>query len=145
VPTWISKDGEWSPAKEKVALVNRSDKSRTINGKRVQPGDPYIYEGPDRAALYELFKTKQEKLGLNFKTDPEFINRVRQLGFTMDDYLKFVGYNPEEVEENFKKHAATVNKHEIKEKVKAIDVLGGGIDTSGMNPNRYGGFGEPTE
>lgn len=145
MPTWISKDGVWHPAKEKVGLTNLSGKTKTVDGKKVKPGEPYVYEGPDRAALFELYKEKVDTLGTEFISDPEFINRVRQLGFTMEEYLKFVGYDKEKVEEEFKKKAAIVNKHEIPEKIEAIQTLGGGMDTTGMNPARYGGFGEPKE
>jgi len=145
MPRFISKDGEWTPAKEKVALVNRSDKTRTVGKVKVKPGEPYIYEGPDRAALFKLYEEGVDKLGTHFKSDPDFINRVRQLGFTMEDYLKFVGYDEQKVEEDFKKNASVVTKHELPKKVKEVHTLGGGVDTSGLNPARYGGFGEPKE
>ena len=57
-PTFVSKDGIWHPAKEKIGLVNRSGKTKTIDGKRIKPGDPYIYEGADRAALFVLYQDK---------------------------------------------------------------------------------------
>ena len=142
MPTFISKDGVWHPAKEKVGLVNLSGKTKTVNGIKIKPGDPYIYEGPDRASLFRLYEEKTETLGMNFKQDPEFINRVRQLGFTMEDYLQSVGYDEAKVEAEFKKKAAVVTKHEIGQQVKAIETLGGGVDTSGIGKNRYGGFGE---
>lgn len=146
MPTFISKDGVWHPAKEKIGLTNLSGKTKTIeiNGKKVKikPGDPYIYEGPDRAALFTLYQEKVETLGTNFRQDPEFINRVRQLGFTMEDYLKAVGYDEEKVEAEFVKKAKVVTKHEIGTQVKAIETLGGGGDTSGAGQDKYGGFGK---
>lgn len=140
--TFISKDGVWYPAKEKVGLINRSGKTKIVEGKKVEPGEPYIYEGADRAALYKLYQQKVETLGINFKMDPEFIGRVRNLGFTMDEYLRMVGYDEALVEENFKKNAEVVTKHEIGAKVKTIDTLGGGTDFSGQTEGRLGGFGE---
>ena len=38
---YVSKEGVWFPAKEKVALVNRSGKPKKIGGKVIQPGEPY--------------------------------------------------------------------------------------------------------
>ena len=40
MPKYVSKFGEWKPAKEKVAITNSK-------------GEPEIYEGPDRAAHSE--------------------------------------------------------------------------------------------
>ena len=88
MPTYVSINGVWKPGKEKVALVNRSDKAKVINGKSIQPGEPYIYEGPDRAALYELFESKVDTFGMDFRTDPQMIEVVRKLGLgNMKEYL----------------------------------------------------------
>src|SRR3990167_2850487 len=137
-PTFVSKDGIWHPAKEKIGLVNRSGKTKTIDGKRIKPGDHYIYEGADRAALFVLYQDKVETLGIDFKKDPEFINRVRQLGYTIEEYLKAVGYDEEQVKKDFEEKASVVNKHELAEKVKAVETLGGGTDTSGQGHDKYG-------
>jgi len=78
MPTWISKNGEWYPAKEHAVLPHLAGTSKEI------------YDGPDRAALLALWiesgrpedaKRCMDHLGSNFKSDPDFINRVRQLGF----------------------------------------------------------------
>ena len=37
MPTYISRDGLWEPAKEKVAIKDKN-------------GEPIVYDGPDRAA-----------------------------------------------------------------------------------------------
>ena len=140
---WISKDGIWFPAKEKVALKNITDKVKVIGGQTVQPGDPYIYEGPDRAALYELFEQKVETLGQDFRYDIELINRVKQLGYnSVDDYAKAMGYDKNKVEEIFNKNASVVTQHELPARVKAIDELGGGTDLSGSGKDIVGGFGD---
>jgi hypothetical protein len=141
---WISKDGIWHPAKEKVALKNITDKVKVIGGQTVQPGEPYIYEGPDRAALFELFEQKVETLGQDFRQDIELINRVKQLGYnSVDDYAKVMGYDKDKVEELFNKHASVVTQHELPDKVKALNELGGGTDMSGQGKSIVGGFGEP--
>ena len=141
MPSWISKDGVWHPAKEKVGLTNLSGKTKTISGKSIKAGDLFIYEGPDRAALFELYKEKVETLGMDFKKDIDFINRVRQLGYTIDDYLKAVGYDAEKVEKDFKEKAQEIQKHEMPERIKSIETLGGGGDSSGAGADKYGGFG----
>ena len=153
MPTYISKDGVFYPAKEKVGLVNRSNKTITnpsakwseYHGKKIKPGEPFIYEGPDRASLFEFHKEKVETLGIDFKKDPEFINRIRQMGYTVEEYLQAVGYNEENVEKDFKKKATVVTKHELPMQVKSIETLGGGADTAGQGLDKYGGFGEPPD
>ena len=150
MPRFISKDGVWHPEKEKIALKNISDET-IVNpstegknvGEEVAPGDDFIYEGPDRAALFELFKAKVETLGQDFHHDMDLIQRVRNLGFKdVKSYAKLVGYDKEKVEEEFEKKASIVNKHELPKRVKAIDSLAGGRDTSGGGQDRVGGFGE---
>ena len=137
MPTYISKEGTWYPAKEKVSLVDH----KGVDGR--QPGEPYIYEGPDRGALFELWKAGVDKFGMDFRFDSDFINRVRQLGFkNVDEYLKFVGYDEKKAQESADKKATIVTHHEIEKKVKAIKELGGGQDTSGQGRDAYGGFGK---
>ena len=131
-PNWISKDGVWHPAKEHVVLPHLVGTEREV------------YDGPDRAALFILYKEKKETLGMNFRHDPELINRTRQLGFkSVDEYAKAMGYDKEKVEKNFEEKAAQVTKHELPKKVDAIKKLGGGRDTSGQGNDTYGGFGKP--
>lgn len=144
MPRYISKGGEWHPAKEKVGLTNITKTTKEVDGKEIAPGEPYVYEGPDRAALFELHKEKVNKFGKNFRSDPDFIARVRQLGFdSIDKYLKAIGYDEEKVDADFKKKASTVTKHELPKKVEAIKSLGGGQDSSGQGNDKYGGFGKP--
>jgi len=146
MPSYISRDGVWHPAKEKVALVNHSKKDIEINGETVKAGDPYIYDGADRAALFELYKEKVDTLGINFRQDPDLIARVRQLGYkSVDAYAKVVGYDKKKVDEDFEKNASVVNKHELPEKVEAIQTLGGGRDFAGQGMDKHGGFGKPKD
>lgn len=139
---WVSKEGEWYPAKERIALKNLSGKVKIIDGKEIQPGEDYIYEGGDRAALFELFKANVEKIGTNFRSNPEFLQAMRNQGFnSVDEYLKAIGYDEKKSEEDFNKKAKKVHKDEIPKRVEAIKVLGGGQDTAGGDQDRYGGFG----
>ena len=130
-PTFISKDGEWYPAKEHAVLPH-------LAGTKNE-----VYDGPDRAALFVLYKEKATKLGMNFKQDPDFINRVRQLGYTMEDYLKAVGYDAEKVEKDFKEKASVVTMHELPKRVEEIEVASGGQDFSGMGNDLKGGWTQP--
>jgi hypothetical protein len=125
-----------------VPLINRSGTTKTIDGEEVQPGEPYIYNGPDRAALYQLWENKTDTLGTDIHQSPELLEVVRKLGFkSVKEYLKLNGYDENKVEDDFKKHAAVVNKHELPDRVNMIDTLGGGIDRSGGGLDRPGGFG----
>lgn len=144
---WVSRRGVWHPAKEKVGLNNYSGKEITAgDGEKIKPGEPYIYDGPDRSALFELFQAKQETLGVDFKNDPDLIARVRQLGYKdVDDYAKAMGYDDAAAEQEFQKKAATVTKHELPKRVAAIKQLGGGRDFSGSGDDAYGGFGQPKD
>ena len=142
MPKYISKEGEWYPAKERIALKNLSGKVKMVDGKEVQPDDDYIYEGADRAALFELFKEGVEKFGQNFRSNPDFLQAVRNQGFqNVEEYLKAMGYDEKKSLEEFEKKASVVHKDELPKKVKMIETLGGGQDTSGGGQDRYGGFG----
>ena len=141
---YISIDGEWHPAKERVALKNYSGKEKEVEGQVIKPGEDYIYEGADRGALFELYKAGVEKFGVDFHHDSDLLNRIKQLGFkNVDEYAKSVGYSKEKIKAEAEKKAAKVNLHDLPAKVKAIEKIGGGIDTTGGGQDRYGGFGEP--
>ena len=131
MPNYVSKGGKWYPAKEHVVLPH-------LAGTKNE-----VYDGPDRAALLVLFKEKVETLGQDFRTNPEFLQSVRNQGFnSVDEYLQAIGYDADKEEKEFKKKAKVVTKHEIKKKVKAINTLGGGRDFSGGGQDRRGGFGQ---
>ena len=133
-PRWVSKDGVWHPAKEHVVLPH-------LAGTKNE-----VYDGPDRAALFELYKVKKETLGHDFRKDADLINRVRQLGYeSVDEYAKAMGYDQEKVEQEFKEKASSVTKHELPKRVEAIKTLGGGKDFAGQGEDRYGGFGKPKD
>ena len=151
---YISRDGVFHPAKEKIGLTNHS--SETIknpsaeyskhHGEDVLAGEPFIYEGPDRDAMFELWKSKEETLGVPFWQDPDLIARTRQLGYkTVKTYAKAMGWDPEKVKKDFEQKASVVTKHELPKAVAAVKRMGGGKDTSGQGQDKYGGFGEPAD
>jgi hypothetical protein len=142
MPTYVSKRGEWSPAKEKIGLTNKSDEPFEYNGQMIQPGEPFIYDGPCRGAIKELANADVDVLGQDFKADPEFLQMIRSRGFNdMEEYLKFVGYDEEADEKSFNEKAAKVKGSEIKKRAEAIKVLAGG-QASNREESIVGGFGD---
>lgn len=151
MPNYVSKGGKWYPAKEKVALKNYSEKTienpstdEKFKEEKVKPGEDYIYSGADRAALYELWKEKVEYLGGDFRTNPDFLQACRNMGYSSyKKYLKDIGFDEKKMEEDFEKKAEKVVKHELPKKVKAIDALAGGKDFSGGGQDVKGDFNTP--
>jgi len=148
---FISKGGVCHPEKERVALRNNSGKTiknpseegSKYAGESVPAGAEYIYEGPCRAALLHLWNEKTETLGQDFRYDIELTNRVRQIyGMSIEDYLKFIGYDQVKIDKEFEKRASKVSLHELPKKVEAIDIAGGGSDTAGSGQDKKGGFGD---
>lgn len=159
--SWITdENGKWHPAKEKVGLINRSDKVLKIKktdkeGKEyieeVKPGEPYIYEGPDRAALYELWsrdKTgKTTTIGEDFRTNTEFLEYYAKsrnaFGFaSVQEFLDYLGYDTKQIKKDFNEKASVINKHELPNRIEEIKRLGGGDDRAGGGNAKYGGFGD---
>ena len=137
--TWISNGGKWYPAKEEVGLINNSGHDITVNGKVIKAGKPFIYEGADRSALYQLWEeagkpTDPEKaityLGQNFKDDPDFIMNIRQkYGMTVEEYLKMIGFDEIKASKEFEERMVSLKAHEVVERAKEVDVMGGGVET----------------
>lgn len=160
--TWVSDErGLWHPGYERVSLKNLSGKTirikqKDIDGKEftqeVAAGADYIYEGPDRAALFDLWQIDKSgnttTLGNDFRSNPEFLESYAKarnaFGFnTIDEYLQYLGYDEKKVREEFNKKAVRINQHELPQRVEEIKRLGGGDDRANPGKNvRYGGFGE---
>jgi len=163
--SWITDEyGKWHPAKEIASLVNRSNKAIEIEmtdgegkkfKKKINPGEPYIYEGPDRAALFELWELdktgKTTTLGSDFRQNPEFLESYAKarnaFGFnSVDEYLMYLNYDFKKVKEDFDKKASIITKHELSARIAEIKRIGGGSDLANPGKNiKYGGFGEPEE
>ena len=146
-PTYVSHKGKWYAAKERVALKNKSDKPFKYKDEMIQPGQEFIYEGPDREALKELAKREKEYFGKDFRTDPDFIKSTRTMGFPdVETYLKQMGYDEKADDAKFKEKASVVSAHELPKKVKEIKIMAtGGRDTSGSGKSIYGGLGTQPE
>jgi hypothetical protein len=165
---WISDEkGLLHPAKESAALHNRTNKPIKIeqideNGKKfimtVKPGAPYIYEGPDRAAMLQWWeengKPTAEQIkampdgaitvGTNFQTNQEFMDfyaKYRQaFGFqNMSEFLTYLGYDAKKQNERFQKLSQEVNLHELPDRVPEIKKMGGGDDRANPGTNRRAG------
>lgn len=161
MPSYISKEGVFHPAKEIVALTNYGPDFVDPNTKRiVKNGQPYIYEGPCRAALFELWesygkpsknemkdKAKEMTMGTNFRKSPEFLQMLRDLNFkSADEYLAWIGYDATKVEEDFKEKASVVTTHDAPQRVAEIKRVGGGDNKASPGKDvKYGGFGEPSD
>ena len=82
-------------------------------------------------------------LGSDFRTDPEFIQSVRNRGFnTVDEYLKSIGYDETKDKKKFEEKVSKVQAHEVENRVNEIEVLAGGRDFTGSQNDIIGGFGD---
>ena len=155
-----SKDGVWHPSKERVALKNNanhtitnpSEEGSKYAGEEIPAGADFIYEGPDRAFLFELYKIDKtgntKTMGMDFHEDPDIRDRVRQMGYnSVQEYAKSRGYNKEKAEILFKANASRTSFHNLPKKVEMLEALeSGGDDTAGQGQGMKGGFGDtPTE
>ena len=148
---WNSDKGKWHPMKERVALKNYSEEviknpstDEKYKGEEIKPGEDYIYSGPDRAALYELWQVRAESFGEDFRTNPDFLQAVRNMGYSSyKKYLKDIGFDEKKIDEKFKEKAEKVNMHELPKRVKALNTLAGGRDTSGGGNDMTGDFNSP--
>lgn len=172
--SWVTDEkGKWHPAKEQVNLINRSERDLVIEitddeGKKfkktIKPGQPYVYEGPDRAALFQWWeqngKPSAEKMkemegqitmGEGYRQDKEFLEgfaKARQaFGFnTVNEYLEYLGYDEKKIKKDFERKASVVNIHDAPPRIEEIKRVGGGDNRANPGKDiRYGGFGEPSE
>ena len=104
MPSFISENGVWRPAQEKT-VVTKED------------GTPEIYEGPDRAAIAVLKNEGLETLGMDVRKDPENIMRARQLGMSVEEFLKLnEPPTPELIKAEEEKKKVVVDHSEPKKK-----------------------------
>ena len=153
MPRFVSVLGKFFPAKERATLFNSKDEEiknpsapySRYHEETVPSKSPYIYEGPDRAAMFQLWKEGNlEYLGEDFRKSPEFLKLLRDFNFkSSKSYFDYIGYNIKLAEEKAMELAEKVTGHELPNKVEEIKKLGGGSDTSGQGNIRYGGFGQP--
>ena len=129
MPKYVSNDGVWTPAKEKVGITNAK-------------GEPEVYEGPDRAALAEIKAGNIESKP--FWKDTEFIARVRQVhNMTIEEYMKANGYDEKTSKAEFEKKLSEVNVHAEPSRKPGNRQRSGGQNTAGQSGHLEGDFGEP--
>ena len=132
MPNWNSRDGVWTPAKEKVALTDEN-------------GSPFIYQGKDRAAL-EVLKNEGEDvshLGMPFSENPDIIERAHDRNMSVDKFCKTDIHTKEKREKIFKENEARVVTHvDLPKKDYKDSSRSGGSDTTGSGNDKKGGFGE---
>ena len=155
MPRFISDEGVWVVAKERVSLKNETEKVQTnpsvegskYYGEQVQPGEDFIYEGPDRAALQmlkELDLHEQGYMGSHFTESPELFELARTKGYdNVEDYVKKLGYKSDKAKELVAKYKTTYATHSGPAKVKGKEFMGGGKNTAGTGNDLKGDFGDP--
>jgi len=138
MPTFISDEGVWVPAKEKVAL----EKVDPETGEK----EPFIYEGQDRAALEMLKEMDMEEqgyMGVHFSENMELYELARGRGYnSVEEYVEKLGYNAKKAKELVAKYKAKYVTHAQPEKVKGKEFAGGGVNTAGTGNDLSGGFGD---
>lgn len=127
--SYDSKDGVWIPKIEKVALIDK------------ESGEPYIYEGPDRAAFEYLKAQGVDHLGVPFYKDSEIIFRAKQFNMTLEEFCEL--HKNTEAERTKKYDAAHAVKQLHKplkpnERKAPIKVESGGKDTANPKNNMDG-------
>lgn len=128
MPSYVSNNGVWEPALEKVALIDK------------KTGEPTIYSGKDRAALEAI--ANGDVTSQPFWKDTEWINRVRQLhNMTMKEYMDANGFDEKTSKAEFEKKLAIVNLHKAEVRKPAKKQRSGGADTTGQGENYEGSFG----
>lgn len=155
--TFVSNAGVWRAGKEKVGgLVYKGDKiikkedlpkGVIILGDTLKPGDPFMYEGPDRSALSKLHSDGVESngeviLGGDFRNDPDFLQALRNRQFnSVSQFLRAIGFDEKEEEKKYKEKFEKTMAHSIPEQVESLKIVGGG--KSFVNSTNYiGGFGK---
>lgn len=127
MPSYISKDGVCRPAIEKVALVDKN-------------GEPFIYDGPDRAATEYLKTTGEDHLGMPFWEDPEIIDRAHERRKTVEEFCKTSIHTKEKREKEYAEKVKEKVLHKLptrKPMQKASQ--SGGMNTAGGG-HLEGGF-----
>jgi hypothetical protein len=151
MPEFVSILGKQFPKHERLALKNKSNEviinEFSNDGKPIQPGEDFIYDGPDREAMRII---KEEGgpdatfIGEDFRNNPEFLQSIRSQGFNdVDDYLKKIGFNEKKSVEAGNKLIEKQASHEPPPLHEESLNMGGGQDRSGnKNNDAIGGFGD---
>lgn len=126
MPTFISRDGVWEPAKEKVIVNKKVGKDQI---------EPEIYEGPDRAATDELKTHGVKTFGMHYKQDNQLLMRAKQLGMTLDEYIKANEPTEAEVQKDKETKDKIVVTHQPQKKKPGLKTASGGKGFHDDNEN----------
>jgi len=121
MPSYISKGGEWVPAKEKAVNIRTGD----------------VYEGPDREASKEI-QDAGGRMGMKSNEDPENIMRARQLGISVDELLALNAPPKSEVDKANQAKEDMVVTHQLPPKKQQVRTVSGGTTIRGN-------FGDPPQ
>lgn len=149
MPSYNSIGGKWTPSSEIAhGIYNKTGKTlehEWIIGPdgthKVEPGDQFTYNGPDREAVKALAEADEEFFGGDFRRDPEFRKATKTMGFeTIDEYLDYIDYDHDkEIKAAKEAKKSHINKHNLPKRAKEIKIMSGGKSTAG---DFIGGFGD---
>ena len=154
MPKGISEEGMVFAARERVVLrnntdkvlINPSDENSRYHGEEVQPGEEYIYEGPDRGfqeLLKEMGAENEGYLGQPFEQNPEMIQLARQKHYTsVKEMVEMEGYDKELTKKRVEEAKKKVNSHKLPEKKPGQKFSGGGRNTTGGGNEIQGDWGD---
>jgi hypothetical protein len=154
--SWISEEGVFFPANERVSMMNETDEEidnpsiegSQYYGMKVPPRSPYVYEGPCRDALkvlHDLGLEEQGYMGDHFSQNEKMRDLARE--FNCKDVAEYVkkttNYNSDRAKEivaEYKKKSIT---HGPLHKVANVRPSGGGTNTTGKGNDMEGAIGTP--
>lgn len=121
MPTFISPNGLWKAAHERVSYIDKD-------------GVPQIYDGPDRAAM-EFIAQEGGTVGQDALKDPQLLQASRNAGFpTLEAYLEYFKPTEQEVKKVEDAQKNTIS-HVVKPPVEPVETgtLGGHFDGESTN------------
>ena len=125
MPTFDSKRGLWSPAKEDV-YVDYSQSKFKKNRNR----ESFHHVGPDRAAAEQLKEADQEHFGMDVANDPQLMEVAQKFNMTVPQYLD--KFKPTDKQVAIKEKAdKRVVKHALPVAKRGVSPQGGGVTTTG--------------
>ncbi len=112
MPSFVSKNGKWEAATEKVAIKDEN-------------GEDKIYVGPDRAAK-EFLEQNGGEVGQDALLDPQNLQAARNMGFNnVEEMFKAMSPTPKQVEAIEKAQNTVVTHKDPSPKPSVGDTLGG--------------------
>jgi hypothetical protein len=137
MPNFVSKEGVWVPAMEKVAITNKD-------------GEPEIYEGPDREALKMLKEmgnpvgdNGEYVMGQHFTENADMYELARSKHYnSVEEYVEKMGYSKEKAKKIYEDNLKKIVTHKDPERKPDTVASPGGMDQSSGKQIDKGGYGE---